>query len=516
MKVKQLLTRTAGALGVTTGLLFVGSPLMAQVKIGDNPNSINSSSILELESASKALLLPRVPLQGLNIKAPVDNAVAGMHVYNITESAELQAGEYFFDGAAWVRLNSNDTYNYIEGPGVPPPGTCPAKTIYTDNDEESATFGQQWTCINGAWVVYSSPTKTPFFAGLTSNDAGGAKRGLISRYGHIVLRRETPANSGKSTLTPGGILQLYRGNAIDEGYGGSIDLTSDASNPLQYRIAVRPTVQNGNGGLVFHTKASGNAGDIITPRMMLTPSGKLGIGVNLVNADNLVHVNGSLQGSEQDVAAAGLAQGTSNLSGYRLYQEGVRVVNGQNQQINRAQIVVQSGDAPNLVLTKRSAHGGAGEVYAVFRREGDPLGEIRVNAAGDGIAYANLSDRRLKENIKATHYTIEDLMKIGVVDYNYKNNPSKTRTTGFIAQDLFNIFPDAVQKGGEDAKTNPWTVDYGKLTPLLVKAVQDQQKEIAALKAQLSEMNALKAEVASIKAMLGNAEQQKSEATISK
>ena len=127
-----------------------------------------------------------------------------------------------------------------------------------------------------------------------------------------------------------------------------------------------------------------------------------------------------------------------------------------------------------------------------------------------------MSDRRLKENIKATHYTIEDLMKIGVVDYNYKNNPSKTRTTGFIAQDLFNIFPDAVQKGGEDAKTNPWTVDYGKLTPLLVKAVQDQQKEIVALKAQLSEMNALKAEVASIKAMLVNAEQQKSEATISK
>jgi prefoldin subunit 5 len=59
-------------------------------------------------------------------------------------------------------------------------------------------------------------------------------------------------------------------------------------------------------------------------------------------------------------------------------------------------------------------------------------------------------------------------------------------------------------------------VDYGKLTPLLVKAVQDQQKKIAALEAQLSEMNALKSEVASIKAMLDNAAQQKSGATISK
>lgn len=107
-------------------------------------------------------------------------------------------------------------------------------------------------------------------------------------------------------------------------------------------------------------------------------------------------------------------------------------------------------------------------------------------------------------------------MKIGVVDYNYISDEAKTRTTGFIAQDLYKVYPEAVSKGNEDVKVKAWMVDYSKLTPLLVKAVQDQQKEIAALKAQLSEMNALKAEVAGIKAMLGNAEQQKSEATISK
>ncbi|MBO9616282.1 MAG: tail fiber domain-containing protein [Dyadobacter sp.] len=512
MKVKQLLTRTTGAFGITAGLLFAGSPLMAQVKIGDNPNTINPSSILELESATKGLLLPRVALTSTTVAAPVTNAVAGMHVYNTTDNAEVQPGEYFFDGSTWVRLNSNDTYNYIEGNGAPT-GSCPAKTIYTDSDENSATFGQQWSCINGAWVAYSSPTKTPFFAGLTSNDAGGAKRGLISRFGHIVVRRETPANSGKSTITPGGIIQLYRGNAIDAGYGGAIDLTNVAGNPLQYRIAVRPTVQNGNGGLVFHTTAAG--GETPQPRMMLTPSGKLGIGVTLVNAPNLVHVNGSLQGSEQDVDAGELAQGTANLSGYRLYQEGVRVVDGQNVQINRAQIVVQSGDAPNLVLTKKNMP-PASEPFVVFRVNGSEEGRIFRNSNGDVGFPAPTSDRRLKENIKSTHYSIQDLMKIGVVEYNYIANPKKERTIGFLAQDLYKVFPEAVTVGGEDAKTNPWRVDASKITPLLVKAVQDQQKEIESLKAQLSEMNALKAEVASIKAMLGNAGQKSSEATISK
>jgi hypothetical protein len=509
MRVKQLLTRTAGAFGVTAGLLFVGSPLMAQVKIGDNPNNINPSSILELESATKALLLPRVALTATDVAAPVTNAVAGMHVYNTTDNGEVQPGEYFFDGSTWVRLNSNDTYNYTEGAGAPT-GSCPAKTIYTDNEETSATFGQQWTCINGAWVVYKSPTKTAFFAGTTQNDAGGAKRGMISRYGHIVSMRETPAGQGKSTIAPGGIIQLLRTDQIDPGFGAAIDFSDAPGNPLKYRIAIRPTVQGGNGGLVFHTSASAAAGPV--SRMMLTPSGKLGIGVNFVSADNQVHVNGSLQGSEQDVDAGGLAMGTSALSGYRLYQEGVRVVDGENVQINKAQIIVQSGDAPNLVLTKRAA--AVGDYFAIFRVNGTEHGSIK--RGGTGVTFTESSDRRLKENIKDTHYNIQDLMKLDVVDYNFIDDASKTRTIGFIAQDLYKVFPEAVSVGGKDAKLQPWSVSYSKLTPLLVKAVQDQQKEIAALKAQLSEMNALKAEVASIKAMLDNAAQQKSEATISK
>lgn len=502
MKVKQLLTRTTGALGVTAGLLFVGSPLMAQVKIGDNPNTINPSSILELESATKGLLLPRVALTSLNAAAPVTNAVAGMHVYNTTENDELQAGEYYFDGTAWIRLTSNDNFNYLEGSGAPT-GSCPAKTIYTDTLETSGTFGQQWNCISGAWVVYKSPTKTAFFAGLTNNDAGGAKRGAISRYGHIIVRRETPANQGKSTIAPGGIIQLYRGAGIDEGYGGAIDLTNLAGNPLQYRIAVRPTLQGGNGALAFHTTASGGSTPI--PRMILTPAGRVGIGVTEVGAAADLHVNGTIQGSAQGTDAAGnlITDGTSPASGYRLIYE-----NGSN----RALLAIQSGPGVNLALTKRVAN--FGDPFAVFRVNGVEMGSITRESGGVGFNVS--SDRRLKENIKSTRYSIDDVMKMGVMDYNYKNDATKTVTTGFIAQDLFKVFPEAVKKGGEDEKTNPWAVDYAKLTPILVKAVQDQQKEIAALKAQLSEMNALKAEVASIKAMLGNAAQEKSEATISK
>ena len=48
--------------------------------------------------------------------------------------------------------------------------------------------------------------------------------------------------------------------------------------------------------------------------------------------------------------------------------------------------------------------------------------------------------------------------------------------TGFIAQELYEIFPNAVTKpaNAEDM----WSVDYGKVTPLLVKAIQEQQATI--------------------------------------
>jgi hypothetical protein len=84
-------------------------------------------------------------------------------------------------------------------------------------------------------------------------------------------------------------------------------------------------------------------------------------------------------------------------------------------------------------------------------------------------------------------------MKIQVRDYVYKADVANTLTTGFIAQELFEIFPNAVTKPDNDDKM--WSVDYGKVTPLLVKAIQEQQAQIANLSA---ENDTLKAQNAAI------------------
>ncbi len=101
-------------------LLWVGMFLVlswsasAQVKIGNNPTSINASALLELENKSnqsKGMIFPRIAL-GSTTSSDMGNsatAVTGMVVYNtksdISGSTAYPAagvGVYAFDGTGWV------------------------------------------------------------------------------------------------------------------------------------------------------------------------------------------------------------------------------------------------------------------------------------------------------------------------------------------------------------------------------------------------------------------------------
>jgi hypothetical protein len=107
-----------------------------------------------------------------------------------------------------------------------------------------------------------------------------------------------------------------------------------------------------------------------------------------------------------------------------------------------------------------------------------------IVTSGSSVAYQTTSDERLKENIRPSAKGLNEVMKIQVSDYNYKSKPGQNET-GFIAQQLYTILPNVVNRGGEDPAQDPWTVDYGHVTPLLTKAIQEQQVEIEILKEQI-------------------------------
>ncbi len=88
--------------------------LTAQVKIGDNPNTINANSMLELESTNKGFLPPRVALNSLTSTSPMTATVAeGTLVYSV--GGTLPNGYYYWNASRWVMLRvARDNYVLVK------------------------------------------------------------------------------------------------------------------------------------------------------------------------------------------------------------------------------------------------------------------------------------------------------------------------------------------------------------------------------------------------------------------
>ena len=109
-------------------------------------------------------------------------------------------------------------------------------------------------------------------------------------------------------------------------------------------------------------------------------------------------------------------------------------------------------------------------------------GAVTVYTDNNGQIYNyNPSDRALKENI--TPYTgglsvVETLnpVKYAWVD---KEKYGDAQQLGLIAQEVDPVVPEAVQKHGEDGV---WGIEYIKLIPVLISAIQELSAEVKALK----------------------------------
>ena len=89
-----------------TAIAVSVAPLTAQVKIGDNPNTINANSMLELESTNKGFLPPRVALNSLTSSAPLTAALAeGTIVYS--SGGTLPNGYYYWNSSRWQMLSTS-------------------------------------------------------------------------------------------------------------------------------------------------------------------------------------------------------------------------------------------------------------------------------------------------------------------------------------------------------------------------------------------------------------------------
>ena len=145
----------------------------------------------------------------------------------------------------------------------------------------------------------------------------------------------------------------------------------------------------------------------------------------------------------------------------------------------------------NAMLVKKN-----GEVYFpdVY---GDAItGSYRdLYIGSDGkIGYVS-SSRRYKENIRDME-DVSWLYRLRPVNFVYKEDPSHTWQYGLIAEEVEKVNPLLVSY---DAQGRPETVTYGMLVTPLLKALQEQQKEIERLKKENADLAVLKKELKKVK-----------------
>jgi hypothetical protein len=99
------------------------------------------------------------------------------------------------------------------------------------------------------------------------------------------------------------------------------------------------------------------------------------------------------------------------------------------------------------------------------------------------------SDRRFKKNITPLTGSLDKVMSLRPVNYEWRREEFPDRgfgegnKIGLIAQEVEDIVPEVVKKQGDGY----YSVDYGRLTPILIGAVQEQQATIKELKSQLAQ-----------------------------
>ena len=148
-----------------------------------------------------------------------------------------------------------------------------------------------------------------------------------------------------------------------------------------------------------------------------------------------------------------------------------------------------SGNSPNNNLNEFLACADSTQAKAYIYSNG--------NLANRNGSYGTISsDIRLKENIANATSKLQDILKLNVVNFNFKDDTDKKKQIGFIAQEFQQVFPSLVSirdtrkydeegnliSGLEDALG----VNVGMEFAILVKAIQEQQKQIEELKALIN------------------------------
>ena len=121
------------------------------------------------------------------------------------------------------------------------------------------------------------------------------------------------------------------------------------------------------------------------------------------------------------------------------------------------------------------------------------MNDGELHADGDVVAFSTTtSDARLKDNVTTIDNALDKVLAMRGVEFDWNATSRKDQhDLGLIAQEVEAVFPELVREkhlrvgemeGNEELYK---TVDYEKLTAVLIEAVKEQQAQIDELRNRL-------------------------------
>jgi len=392
-------------------------------------------------------------------------------------------------------------------------GSITAQTLVVQTITSSVDF------VTGSTRFGSILGNTHVFSGSVSMNPGGL---FVSSSGLV----------GIGTTNPAGLLHISGAQAGVSGKNLTISY-----NSTYYAEYTEKSITAFNNELIFGTGTGG------AERMRILSGGNIGIGSTAPDA-KLTIVGGSSAASGygnlivKNTSEAGISFGASSttyawIQG-NVYGSGTAIValnpQGGNVGIGTTNptgnLTVKTGTNFNLRVdsylsaTCIASVNDAASAYAMFNIDGNVVRIQGLNTGGNVCigtttdfgyklnlngqpgangytAWTNWSDSRLKENITDLDAPniLNRICTIRPVTYNYNELSGfdeatrARRISGFIAQELMEIFPDMVNTMKRDDDNEYYDTNLSNLNLYLVKAIQEQQTLITALQEKLERNN---------------------------
>ena len=115
--------------------------------------------------------------------------------------------------------------------------------------------------------------------------------------------------------------------------------------------------------------------------------------------------------------------------------------------------------------------------------DGNVHGSIRTS--GSGVVYNTSSDYRVKENVTSLGNALERLNRLSPKRFTWINYPELGEHDGFIAHEVDEVVPEAVDGEKDRMRDNgdvwPQGLDMSKLIPLLTASIQELSAKVTAL-----------------------------------